>query len=160
MKRGIIFSILIVSLLLLVACQTEDSSYTLEEMQVCEVDADCVYVDNSCCPNTNGDNIYAINSEFSDYYLANGEDCGDNYACIEIYTSPAIAVLCLDNVCTNPLEYVKAECEDFCSSNDKSNWDNMYELSATWGGGSACDGIFELAEWDNEECSLNDAVLE
>lgn len=144
----------------MVACQTEDSSYTLEEMQECHVDSDCVYVDNSCCPNTDGDNIYAINSEFSDYYNSIGEDCGEDYACIEIYTSPAIAVLCLDNVCTNPYDYVKEECEDFCIANKKYDWDNMYDLSETWGGGSACDGIYELADWIDDECSLNEAVLE
>ncbi len=106
MKRGKILILIIISILL-VGCQTEDIPYSMEEMQMCEFDEDCDYVDNSCCPFTDWNDIVVINSDFREYYNSLGE-CEDEVVCIESTVEFTSDPVCVNNVC----EIVEIEVEE------------------------------------------------
>jgi len=69
-------------------------------MQVCTIDEDCIYVDNSCCPFTDGDNIVTINEAYKEQYRALGESCPEDLVCQENSVEPASDAKCLNNKCT------------------------------------------------------------
>jgi hypothetical protein len=108
----VIFGIL---LLFVVSCGSEvvdePAIITLEEMQVCETAAECVYADNSCCPHTDYDNIVAINVEYVDVYDLLGPDCGEQYACVAMYVAHEYGPDCVANQCVVVTfdDYVEAQ---------------------------------------------------
>jgi len=75
--------LIILGALLLSACTTQQLPSTLSELQSCEIDDDCVYTDNSCCPWTESSNIVAINQKYSDSYALAGQICFEDVACQE-----------------------------------------------------------------------------
>lgn len=89
----LIFLILII---FLVGCTNQ--VYTLEQMQVCETDSDCIYVDNSVCPHTNIKNIIPINEKYKDEYLKNGHS-REGIICTHIYVEREIPPKCVENKC-------------------------------------------------------------
>lgn len=155
--KKIIF-LFVCCLFFLIGCQREEK-ISLDEMQYCENNDDCVYADNSCCPKTMAENIIPINSQYYDYYMSIGKDCEKNYDCIERFVWPAIDTLCVENKCTGGddlIDFIKDECAFYCLDNDKESWDNNYLTTKSVGVGSACDIIYEMEEffpykWMEEE---------
>jgi len=81
----------------------EPKDLTLEDMQVCEQDSDCVYADRSICPFTDRDNIVAINKNSFDLYMA--EKTTPPVYCVTVDESFDSDPKCIQNKCSTPNEF-------------------------------------------------------
>lgn len=102
---GIVGIVAVVGIVILIiglkSPSVEIQSSSLEEMQTCESDEDCIYADNTCCPFTQLENVMTINREFKEEYKLMGEKCLGEMSCFDILLGfDNDALKCINNMCT------------------------------------------------------------
>ena len=92
----------------------EENKYSLEEIQSCQKNSDCMKIISTCCPCSSGGKNFSINKKYKEYWKAFLKTkCKEKKICPAVYRcyhneNPK----CVSNVCT----LVKRK--------DKKKWDN------------------------------------
>lgn len=73
----------------------------LIDEQECSIDSDCVQIETTCCPCSNGGKQECVSDSKAKEYEEKLKNCPENPRCLSVYNCKMTGCICKGNKCVN-----------------------------------------------------------